>query len=655
MPTLERTPSDDDPHRRRRRASHDEKVLGRPTKFLIDVEETQRLILAQEDTDNDCQITIHDAGPKTFVLGTANSAGYRKTEIRGTYMLSNLLQELALATDHGRRFIVLDEERLSENPLERLSRLIRFQFWDGLTRRIDAEGLEIICNDPKNRSKDQRPRIFVPFHDPVAFEYYTQTAISRPHLNLDVVRLPEIITPEYVKSLNSHPGILSLGLRQTIDPTTGETRTRGTPFVVPGGRFNEMYGWDSYFEAIGLLSDGRIELARGMVENFCYEIEHYGKILNANRSYYLTRSQPPFLTDMVRQVHARLPEKGWTAAELKAWLAQGLRAAVKELFSVWLTHPRLDAVVGLSKYRPEGLGIPPETEASHFSHVLEPFAQKRGLDLEEFMRMYNSGDVKEPELDEYFMHDRAVRESGHDTTYRFEKRCANLATIDLNSLVYKYEADLATFIDQEFDGRFSPTSPFFTLTLPSTLFAALAARTQSLISTYLWDPATSLFTDYDCAEHERSTYQTVTALWPLWAGCATPAQIARLVPAALETFEVRGGLVSGTEESRGAIGIDRPNRQWDYPFGWAPHQMMAWPALANAGFDEDAARVAYRWLFTILQGFVDFNGVVPEKFDVVDMTHRVDVEYGNVGTDFRFVVREGFGWMNASFQVGWAA
>ncbi|CAG8820509.1 12574_t:CDS:1, partial [Racocetra persica] len=115
---------------------------------------------------------------------------------------------------------------------------------------------------------------------------------------------------------------------------------------------------------------------------------------------------------------------------------------------------------------------------------------------------------------------------------------------------------------------------------------------------------------------------------------------------------VLGGLVSGTEESRGPITLDRPNRQWDYPFGWAPHQIMTWRGLENYGYMTDARRLAYRWLFTITKSFVDFNGVVPEKYDVVTLSHLLKVEYGNVGVDFKFVPREGFGWMNASYQVG---
>jgi alpha,alpha-trehalase len=120
----------------------------------------------------------------------------------------------------------------------------------------------------------------------------------------------------------------------------------------------------------------------------------------------------------------------------------------------------------------------------------------------------------------------------------------------------------------------------------------------------------------------------------------------------LKLFEVQGGLVSGTQRSRGEISLSRPNRQWDYPYGWAPHQILAWKGLHDYGYAEDARRVAYRWLYMITKSFMDFNGVVPEKFDVVSLNHKVDAEYGNQGIDFEFIPREGFGWMNSSYTVG---
>ena len=268
--------------------------------------------------------------------------------------------------------------------------------------------MERICADPKNRSADQQNRIYVPFHDSLALEYYKKIAFERPHLNLDVIQLPEFITPIYVKSINFHPGILSLALRKDYDPTTGKGIIRGVPFVVPGGRFNEMYGWDSYFIAMGLLHDGRVELARSMTENFFYQIEHYGKILNANRSYYLTRSQPPFLTDMMIQCYLKMKQKPeWYSARCRCWILKGLRACIKELLSIWMTGPRLDEETGLSKYHPEGLGMPPETESTHFNHILEPFAKKHQVDLERFKEIYFNDEVVEPALDDYFIHDRA--------------------------------------------------------------------------------------------------------------------------------------------------------------------------------------------------------------------------------------------------------
>ncbi|CAO3592251.1 unnamed protein product [Absidia cylindrospora] len=629
---------------RYRQSSHDNK--SKDQKFLVDVDETLQRILEQ-DTDGDFQITINDVGPKTLSLGTADSGGYRRIDIRGTYMLANLLQELALAKDYGRKHIVLDEARLNENPVDRLSRMIRFNFWDGLTRRIDADSLEVICPDPKNRSSQQHPIIYVPRGDPDAYDFYCKVANARPHLHLVVEYLPQEITPEFVRGINNRPGLLTLAMRKVLDIDGKTTTLVGEPFVVPGGRFNEMYGWDSYFAALGLLVDGRITLAKSMVENFAYQIKHYGKILNANRSYYLTRSQPPFLTDMALKVFDRLDPS--EEEENKAWLRRILKSAIKEYWQVWMSPPRLDPITMLSRYRPDGKGIPPETEASHFDHVIAPFAHKHNVSIEEFNRLYNNDQVIEPELDDYFLHDRAVRESGHDTTYRFDKVCANLATVDLNSLLYKYETDIADAIRDYLDGLLED---FDGMAQYAKDWSLRAKQRQERMDRYLWNENTNLYYDYDTIKKTQTTYESATAFWTLWAGCATEDQAKKMATHSLHKFEVLGGLVSGTESSRGHITLDRPNRQWDFPFGWAPHQIMAWVGFEKYGMRDISRRLAYRWLYTITKSFVDFNGVVPEKYDVVSSSHKVHVEYGNVGTDFKFVPREGFGWMNASYQMG---
>lgn len=478
--------------------------------------------MEQEDTDGDFQITINDLGPKTLTVGTADSGGYKKIEIRGTYMLSNLLQELALANDYGRKHIVLDEARLNENPVDRLSRMIRHHFWDGLTRRIDADGLEIICADPKNRSANHNPRIYIPYNEIEVYEYYKEMSATRQHLNLEVELLPKDITPEYVKSINDRPGILALAMKR-IQDANGKTSFTGVPFVVPGGRFNEMYGWDSYFETLGLLVDGRVDLAQSMVENFVYQILHYGKILNANRSYYLTRSQPPFLTDMALKVYERL--RSDKEEENKAWLREAFKAAIKEYHTVWMSAPRLDQKTMLSRFYPTGLGIPPETEASHFDHIIEPYAKKYNVTIPEFNDLYNSGKVQAPDLDDYFLHDRAVRESGHDTTYRYEKRCAHLATIDLNSLLYKYEMDIGETIRDVLDGNLEA---YDGVRQESEVWFERARQRKERIDKYLWNDEKSLYFDYDTVKEEQSTYDTVTAFWAMWAGCASQEQAERM-------------------------------------------------------------------------------------------------------------------------------
>lgn len=664
-----------------RRLSHDAETIEKPLarQFVVDVEPTMHHLLAQEDTDGDNHISITDSGPKSVTLGTLGSNGYKGVDVRGTYMLSNLLQELAIAQDNGEKRIVIDEARLAENPIERLSRMIRNVFWDNLTRRIDADGLEKILVDTKGGGSGTEQIIYVPGSETDMLEYYRRTARERPSLRLHVEPLPEKITAEYMLSLNDRPGLLAIAMNARLDPKNGLIDMQGIPFVVPGSRFNELYNWDSYFIALGLIEDNRVDLARGAVEHFLFEIKHYGRILNGNRSYYLMRSQPPFLTDFAIRVYEKERENmahnapdPARAQENKEFLGRAIQGAIKEYHTVWMNAPRYIPETGLSRYLPEGIGVPPETEPSHFTGILRPYAEKHRCSINEFTRMYNAGQVQEPELDTYFMHDRAVRESGHDTSYRLERRCAHLATIDLNALLYKYETDIARVIHDEFDDclaledDFVLHAPLPYSTEPreglerrsraspqrSEEWRARAAFRKQQVDRYCWNHGKGLYFDYDFVRKEQSLYESVTSFWAMWSGLASPEQAARMVQKSLSKFEVTGGLVPGTEESRGPISLARPNRQWDYPFAWPPHQMLAWVGLERYGFVDDARRLAYRWLYLLVTAFVDFNGVVPEKFDAVALSHLVHAEYGNQGTDFNYVPREGFGWMNASFQVG---
>jgi alpha,alpha-trehalase len=260
------------------------------------------------------------------------------------------------------------------------------------------------------------------------------------------------------------------------------------------------------------------------------------------------------LTDFALQVYSRLHPLQIT--ENKIWLARVIKAAIKEYHTVWMAKPRLEPRTGLSRYRPDGVGVPPETESSHFTHVLQPYAQKHGMSVNDFIDAYNEEKVAEPELDAYFLHDRAVRESGHDTTYRFEGVCAHLVTVDLNSLLYKYEIDIATCIRDVFDDRLELEQEFQFSSFPfgeevpyvpsdhtqegehahfnqriqtSKEWFERAKRRKQLIDHFLWNPGKSLFFDFNANEFKQTTYESVTALWTLWAGLASQEQAEKLV------------------------------------------------------------------------------------------------------------------------------
>ena len=634
-----------------------------PRQFHMEVQPTIQRLLEQEDTDGDNQISIADKGPKTITLETVDGPS---SEIRGTYMLASLLQELALAMDRGEQHLIVSEACLAENPIDKLSRMIRTMFWNNLTRRIDAEGLQKVLLDPNNRSAHREQILYVPAGEPEMIAYYRRVAEERPALRLNVEVLPKVCTPEYVRDLNQRPGLLAIAMEKVQDEKTGQIDLRGIPFVVPGARFNELYNWDSYFIALGLLEDGRLDLAKGPVDHFIFEIQHYHKIMNGNRTYYLLRSQPPFFTDFTRRVYERmLSDQPEHKAQHKAWLHRALCAAIKEYHMVWMSEPRFDPNTGLSRYHPEGLGVPPETEASHFTALLRPYAEKYQCSVNEFTRMYDNQEVQEPDLDEYFRHDRAVRESGHDTSYRVERKCADLATIDLQSLLFKYERDIGELIRDEFDDELELTDEFRLDTSHGAEAGRLVSKLQrsaewferaafrkKQVDAYCWNEGKGLYYDYNLRKGEQSLYESVTSFWTMWSGMASPNQAARMMRLSLRKFEVTGGLVTGTEESRGPVSLSRPNRQWDYPYAWPPHQMLAWEGLKRYGYMDDARRLAYRWLYMITTAFVNFNGLVPEKFDAVALSHLVNAEYGNQGTQFAYVPREGFGWTNASFQVG---
>ena len=549
-----------------------------------------------------------------------------------------------LAKQKSLELLTLELSQLTEDPVHRLSRLIKTNWWDNLTRQMDARGVKAASQDDK--TVNPRPRIYIPPKAPEQHAYYTKVAQDNPSMDLDVQWLPEgEITGDFIKSINFKPGILALEMNVPNKRKPSEEQEPvALPFIVPGGRFNELYNWDSCFCAIGML-DSHPHLVKSILRNFTFEIKHYGKILNANRSYYLGRAQPPFLTDLAVRVY----DATKLEPDAKDLLRQAVLAAMKEYHNWWMSKPRLDPESGLSRYRPTGQGIPPECEPSHFAHILNPYAKKHNMTLQQLTHAYNDGQINEPDLDTFFLHDRAVRESGHDTSNRLEGVCADLATIDLNTLLYRYETDIATCIRTIFCDALSVPAAFC---IPgqqadhlesSAVWDRRARARKARIDKYCWNEAAGLYFDYNTATKKQQTYETVTSLWPLWAGLSSPHQASLLVPTALSKFEQLGGLTTCSEHSRGPISATHPQKQWDFPYGWAPHQMLAWDGLRRYGYTEEAERLCYRWLSMLTRTFTDWNGTVVEKYDVTNARepHKVMAEYGNQGLGFEFAPQEG--------------
>ena len=395
------------------------------------------------------------------------------------------------------------------------------------------------------------------------------------------------------------------------------------PYVIPGGRFNEMYGWDSYFIQLGLLKDGQIGLAKNMADNFLYEIRQYGQILNANRTYYMTRSQPPFLTEMLLGVYRQTNDRAWLAAAVET---------AEEYYRYWTREPHLTPQTGLSRYYDLGDGPSPEVSASevndvghtHYDLVRNYFKSHR-VEAYDVSRFY---DRKHDELTaEFYKGDRSMRESGFDPSARFGPFNADIVAYNpvcLNSLLYVMETQMAEILEILGRGGEAP------------VWRTRADERSKLLNALMWDPQDGLYYDYDFQKQQLRRYPYLTAFYPLWAGIASREQAAH-VRQALGKFEKPGGLRTST---------NRSGDQWDAPFGWAPLQLIAVEGLRRYGYNADANRVAEKFLSMVHEEFRR-TGHILEKYDVERRAADIqgEVRYGYSSNEV------GFGWTNGVFKV----
>ena len=313
-------------------------------------------------------------------------------------------------------------------------------------------------------------------------------------------------------------------------------------YVVPGGRFNEMYGWDSFFIILGLESDHREALAKGIVDNFLFEVEQYGSVLNANRTYYLTRSQPPFLTSMIRAVIEDPASFAATPAgriEARDWLKHAYTMAEKD-HSTWERPEHKAGATGLARYFDYGSGPVPEMAdaSTYYPDVIRSIVEHPSpagaaflVKASEHPDAAEAARLKQTSCDvhasvvcmrawfggyrlsrDFYEGDRAMRESGFDTSDRFGPFSGDTeryAPVGLNSLLYRYERDLEHL------------AHLLGLPQDARKWDRVATARAAAMQRYLWRPKQGVFADYDFAHARPSSYAVFTSLYPLWTGVAT--------------------------------------------------------------------------------------------------------------------------------------
>ncbi|HEX8772841.1 MAG TPA: trehalase family glycosidase [Pyrinomonadaceae bacterium] len=513
---------------------------------------------------------------------------------RALVLIVLLLPALSPAASTG-----LSADRASSEQLQSIQKYIR-QSWHTLTRS-NAQ-LAQAAVDPKFHTvAGNHWPVYVPSGENLARIRESLRAQMKPE---DFARIELIQLPRDRREIREQ-GLLYLPY----------------PYVVPGGRFNEMYGWDSYFIQVGLVRDGETELARNTVDNFLYEIENYGRILNANRTYYLTRSQPPFLTQMILNVYRQRRDRQWLRSTIPA---------IEKYYRFWTSEPHLTRETGLSRYYDLGEGPAPEVISdekdsqgrTHYDRVREYYRTQTFDD-------YDVGQYYDRRKDEltplFYKGDRSMRESGFDPSNRFGPFNIDIIHYDpvcLNSLLYLMETDAAEIMR------------VLGHTRDARAWTARAEKRRASVNRLMWDEKDGLYYDYNFAKGSVRRYPFVTTFYPLWVGLADRKQAARLV-SNLHLFERAGGLQTSTNAS---------GNQWDAPFGWAPMQMIAVEGLRRYGYADEADRITANFLSTILKEFIQHNTIV-EKYDVARRESEIS---GGIkfGYDYNVI---GFGWTNAAF------
>jgi alpha,alpha-trehalase len=393
--------------------------------------------------------------------------------------------------------------------------------------------------------------------------------------------------------------------RPPIHPTAGDSALPlDKPFVVPGGRFREMYYWDSYFTLLGLAADGRTEAVENMVDDFAGLLDRYGHIPNGARTYYLSRSQPPFYFAMVGLADKTDRTRFKARVDL-----------MRREHAFWM-----DGAAALKPgqaYR-RGVALPDGA-------ILNRYADDRATPRDESYRedVLTAREATNRPAGEVFRDLRSGAESGWDYSSRWLADGKNLKTIqttaiipvDLNALLYGLETAIA-------DGCASLADRACVQD-----FTLRAKARRAAMDAWLWDAPRGLYLDYQWREHVRLDHPSAATLYPLFVGAASPAQAQAVAANTRAQLLAPGGLRTT---------VATTGQQWDAPNGWAPLQWIAVSGLRRYGENALAQDIGARWLATVAREY-QASGKMLEKYDV---------EEAKAGGGGEYPLQDGFGWTN---------
>jgi alpha,alpha-trehalase len=387
--------------------------------------------------------------------------------------------------------------------------------------------------------------------------------------------------------------------------TWGSLISLPAAYVVPGGRFREVYYWDSYFTMLGLKESGRTDLIESMIRNFAFLIRTYGFIPNGNRTYYLTRSQPPYFALMLQLLISAKEDR-------KQELLTTYLDALEKEYQFWMKKPA-EGTTG------EHLVVFPD------GSILNRYYDRGHWPREEaWTEDINTAKDSRRQPEQVYQELRTCAESGWDFSSRWLEDGKTLSTIhitdivpvDLNCLLYNLEMTLGDAYRMKGN------------TVKALQYESAAAIRKDAIQRYCWDGKTGFFRDYDFKKGARTPVLNLGGMYPFFSGIARNGQADSAAKVLQQRFLYPGGLVSTPVET---------GEQWDAPNGWAPLQWMTISGLLTYDKDSLASDIAARWARQNIRVFRQ-TGKLLEKYNVKDTSLP--------GGGGEYPNQDGFGWTN---------